>query len=130
MQKDRGGLGQRKLPKGCNVTIFNSPEVNMQDAFNGEEISPIPTEEVFEQSEYRRKQEWATKLPCIVGVGLLYKFIISLQTGRLISSNGASSSATPHASLRDVKKRNAETLSVLFYLAYKLDEQLEALSDE
>lgn len=68
MQKDRGGLGRRKLPKGCNVTIFNSPEVNMQDAFDGEEISPIPTEEVFEQSEYRRKQEWATKLPGIVGV--------------------------------------------------------------
>ena len=40
----------------------------MQDAFDGEEISPIPTEEVFEQSEYRRKQEWATKLPGIVGV--------------------------------------------------------------
>ena len=102
----------------------------MQDAFNGEEISPIPTEEVFEQSEYRRKQEWDTKLPGIVGVGLFYKFVISLQTGRLSSSNGASSSATPHASLGDVKKRNAETLSALFYLAYKLDEKLEVLSDE
>lgn len=52
------------------------------------------------------------------------------QTGRLISSNGASSFATPRTLLEDVKKRNTVTLSALFYLAFKLADQLNSINNE